>query len=57
MQETDSDKLAGLGLTGPDLERARTIVAQFRERMNGLRFLGLEREPSLEPHPTEEPNS
>lgn len=54
MQQTDQEKLAALGLTGPDLERAQAIVDEFKQRMNALRSLGLEREPALEPRPLEE---
>lgn len=57
MQQTDQDRLAELGLSGPDLERARSIIDQFRQRMNALRSLGLEREPALELRSIEEPGA
>lgn len=57
MPQTDQDRLAALGLSRADLERARAIVGQFKERMNALRSLGLEQEPRLEPRPAEEPRA
>lgn len=53
MQQSDHERLAALGLTGSDLDRARAIVDQFKQRMNALRSLGLEREPALEPRSLE----